>query len=214
MLPEPVLRPVERSSTGSWASTDDEQGWKGYTISVLVLALVAIVAMYIVIRLQDVLPLNQGGTADDAGLAFNTSVSFETNTNWQNYSGESGASHLTQAAGLAVRNFTSAAPGSRRDRARPRPHPPQPPPSATTGSTSPAARCTSCCRSRSSAPSCSSGRAFPRLQPARRDHAPGRAADTSRSARSRPRNGSRSWATTAAAPSTPTRPIRSRTPRR
>ena len=44
-------------------------------------------------------------------LAFNTSVSFETNTNWQNYSGETGATYLTQAAMLAVRNFTSAATG-------------------------------------------------------------------------------------------------------
>ena len=44
-------------------------------------------------------------------LAFNTSVSFETNTNWQNYSGETGATYLTQAAVLAVRNFTSAATG-------------------------------------------------------------------------------------------------------
>ena len=44
-------------------------------------------------------------------LAFNTSVSFETNTNWQNYSGETGATYLTQAALLAVRNFTSAATG-------------------------------------------------------------------------------------------------------
>ena len=44
-------------------------------------------------------------------LAFNTSVSFETNTNWQNYSGETGVSNLTQAALLAVRNFTSAATG-------------------------------------------------------------------------------------------------------
>ena len=44
-------------------------------------------------------------------LAFNTSVSFETNTNWQNYSGETGASYLTQMTVLAVRNFTSAATG-------------------------------------------------------------------------------------------------------
>ena len=44
-------------------------------------------------------------------LAFNTSVSFETNTNWQNYSGETGATYLTQAGVLAVRNFTSAATG-------------------------------------------------------------------------------------------------------
>ena len=64
------------------------------------------------LRLQDVLPLNPGGVAAQSpDLAFNTSVSFETNTNWQNYSGETGASYLTQTAVLAVRNFTSAATG-------------------------------------------------------------------------------------------------------
>ena len=58
------------------------------------------------------LPLNQGGIPAMAPeLAFNTSVSFETNTNWQNYSGETGATYLTQATLLAVRNFTSAATG-------------------------------------------------------------------------------------------------------
>ena len=78
----------------------------------LVFALVAIVAGYVVLRLQDVLPLNQGGIpAMSPELAFNTSVSFETNTNWQNYSGETGATYLTQAGMLAVRNFTSAATG-------------------------------------------------------------------------------------------------------
>ncbi len=55
---------------------------------------------------------NQGGIpAMTPDLAFNTSVSFETNTNWQNYSGESGATYLSQATMLAVRNFTSAATG-------------------------------------------------------------------------------------------------------
>ncbi len=44
-------------------------------------------------------------------LAFNTAVSFDTNTNWQNYSGETSASQLIQMAGLAVRNFVSAAVG-------------------------------------------------------------------------------------------------------
>ena len=64
------------------------------------------------LRLQDVLPFNQGGIPPmTPDLAFNTSVSFETNTNWQNYSGETGATYLTQAAVLAVRNFTSAATG-------------------------------------------------------------------------------------------------------
>jgi K+-transporting ATPase ATPase A chain len=76
------------------------------------MALIAIVAGYLVFRLQDVLPFNQGGIPPmSPDLAFNTSVSFETNTNWQNYSGETGATYLTQATVLAVRNFTSAATG-------------------------------------------------------------------------------------------------------
>ena len=109
----PVLRPIERAIYRvSGVDETSEQSWKGYTVSVLAMASVAIVSGYIVFRLQDVLPLNQGGIpAMSPELAFNTSVSFETNTNWQNYSGESGATYLTQAAVLTVRNFTSAATG-------------------------------------------------------------------------------------------------------
>jgi K+-transporting ATPase ATPase A chain len=112
-LLSPVLRPVERfvyRATG--IDETAEQTWKGYAVSVLVMAMVAIVAGYLMLRLQDVLPLNPGSVAAQSpDLAFNTSVSFETNTNWQNYSGESGASHLIQSTMLAVRNFTSAATG-------------------------------------------------------------------------------------------------------
>jgi K+-transporting ATPase ATPase A chain len=43
--------------------------------------------------------------------AWNTAVSFTTNTNWQNYSGESTMSYLTQMGGLTVQNFLSAAVG-------------------------------------------------------------------------------------------------------
>jgi K+-transporting ATPase A subunit len=42
-------------------------------------------------------------------LAFNTAVSFTTNTNWQAYAGETTMSYFTQMAGLAYRNFVSAA---------------------------------------------------------------------------------------------------------
>jgi potassium-transporting ATPase potassium-binding subunit len=109
----PILRPVE-SAIYRVAGVDPavEQGWKGYAVSVLVLAAVAIAAGYLVLRTQDVLPLSQGGIPPmSPDLAFNTSVSFETNTNWQNFSGESGATYLSQMAVLAVRNFTSAATG-------------------------------------------------------------------------------------------------------
>ena len=58
----------------------------GYAVSVLVMALVAIVVGYVMLRLQDVLPLNPNvAAAQSPDLAFNTAVSFETNTNWQNY---------------------------------------------------------------------------------------------------------------------------------
>ncbi len=109
----PVLRPVERTIYRvSGIDEAAEQDWKGYALSVLTMALVAIVVGYVVLRLQDVLPLNpNGATPQSPDLAFNTSASFETNTNWQNYSGETGASYLSQMLILAVRNFTSAATG-------------------------------------------------------------------------------------------------------
>jgi K+-transporting ATPase ATPase A chain len=109
----PVLRPVERGIYRVCGIDESrEQGWKGYAVSVLVMAGVAILALYAMLRLQGVLPLNPtGAAAMTPDLAFNTAVSFETNTNWQNYSGEIAASYLSQGMGLAVRNFTSAATG-------------------------------------------------------------------------------------------------------
>src|SRR5260370_40021427 len=67
---------------------------------------------YAIQRLQAVLPLNpQHFAGVEPTLAFNTAASFTTNTNWQSYSGESTMSYLTQMAGLAWHNFTSAAAG-------------------------------------------------------------------------------------------------------
>ncbi len=89
-----------------------EQGWKGYTAAMLIFSLLGVLVTYGMERLQHVLPLNpQKLAAVPADLAFNTAVSFTTNTNWQNYGGESTMSYLTQMAGLAWHNFTSAAVG-------------------------------------------------------------------------------------------------------
>jgi K+-transporting ATPase ATPase A chain len=108
----PVLRPVERTVYRVCGIDEaSEQGWKGYAVALLLFSLVGILAMYAMLRLQDLLPLNPNASAAfSPELSFNTAISFETNTNWQNYSGE-GASHLIQSTGLAVRNFTSAAAG-------------------------------------------------------------------------------------------------------
>jgi K+-transporting ATPase ATPase A chain len=112
-LLSPVLQPVERAVyrvIGVDATA--EMDWKRYVVALLVADLVAFLAGYTMLRLQDVLPLNPAGIVPmTPDLAFNTSVSFTTNTNWQNYSGEASASYLSQQAMLAVRNFTSAATG-------------------------------------------------------------------------------------------------------
>ena len=89
-----------------------EQTWLQYTLALLVFSLLGLVVTYAIERLQGALPLNpQRFAAVPPDLAFNTAASFTTNTNWQAYSGESTMSYLTQMAGLAWHNFTSAAAG-------------------------------------------------------------------------------------------------------
>lgn len=89
-----------------------EQGWVGYSASLMVFNVAGIIFLFAILKLQHVLPLNpQGFPAVENLLAFNTAVSFVTNTNWQNYSGESTMSHLSQMLGLTVQNFLSAATG-------------------------------------------------------------------------------------------------------
>jgi K+-transporting ATPase ATPase A chain len=89
-----------------------EQGWREYTLGVLAFSAFGLLVTYALQRLQHLLPLNpQKFPAVEPGLAFNTAASFTTNTNWQNYTGEATMSYLTQMAGLAWHNFTSAAVG-------------------------------------------------------------------------------------------------------
>jgi K+-transporting ATPase ATPase A chain len=89
-----------------------EQGWRDYTVALLAFSAFGLLVTYVLQRLQHLLPFNpQGLAAVESGLAFNTAVSFATNTNWQAYVGETTMSYLTQMAGLAWHNFTSAAAG-------------------------------------------------------------------------------------------------------
>jgi K+-transporting ATPase ATPase A chain len=89
-----------------------EMGWKGYAIAMMLFNLVGLLAVYLLQRLQGVLPLNpQAFGAVSVDSSFNTAVSFATNTNWQGYGGETTMSYLTQMLGLTVQNFVSAAAG-------------------------------------------------------------------------------------------------------
>ncbi|WNG22832.1 potassium-transporting ATPase subunit KdpA [Cystobacter fuscus] len=108
-----LLGPVERLLLRlCGASPAREQTWGQYTLALLAFSLVGMLATYVVLRLQHVLPLNpQGLPSVGPDLAFNTAASFTTNTNWQSYAGESTLSYLSQMLGLATHNFTSAAAG-------------------------------------------------------------------------------------------------------
>lgn len=91
---------------------DAPQTWRGYARAVLGFSLASVVVLYLIQRLQGVLP-SWGNPQEGVGraMAFNTAVSFVTNTNWQSYSGEDTLTNFTQAAGLTVQNFLSAAVG-------------------------------------------------------------------------------------------------------
>jgi len=111
---DPLLRPVERLLYRvTCVDENHEMRWTEYAISMLLFSLVSMVVLYGLERLQGYLPFNPQrlGAVNSSALAFNTAASFTTNTNWQNYSGESTMSYLTQMAGLAYHNFMSAAVG-------------------------------------------------------------------------------------------------------
>jgi potassium-transporting ATPase potassium-binding subunit len=89
-----------------------EMRWTTYAGAMLLFHVVSVVVVYLVQRLQGILPLNpQGFAAPSADLSWNTAISFSTNTNWQSYGGETTLSYFTQMVVLTVQNFTSAAAG-------------------------------------------------------------------------------------------------------
>jgi potassium-transporting ATPase potassium-binding subunit len=91
---------------------DEDMGWKTYAAAMLAFNFFGFLAVYLLHRLQGILPWNpEHLAATTAHLAFNTAVSFATNTNWQSYAGETTLSYLTQMLGLTVQNFVSAATG-------------------------------------------------------------------------------------------------------
>ncbi len=87
-------------------------GWREYFLSGLLLNVIQMAIAFIILSLQDRLPLNPqrfpGLTWD---LSLNTVVSFATNTNLQHYNGESTLSYFSQMTAIQFLQFTSAATG-------------------------------------------------------------------------------------------------------
>lgn len=93
-------------------NAEEQMSSKRYAVSVLIFSGVGFVFLFVLQLCQGFLFGNpQGLPSVPWDLSFNTAVSFVTNTNWQAYSGESTLSYLTQALGLTVQNFVSAATG-------------------------------------------------------------------------------------------------------
>ena len=111
---DPLLRPIERllyRVTG--VDQSHEMHWTEYATTMLTFSAVSMLVLYLIERIQGVLPFNPQHFAAvmPEHLAFNTAASFTTNTNWQAYSGETTMSYFTQMVGLAYHNFASAATG-------------------------------------------------------------------------------------------------------
>jgi K+-transporting ATPase ATPase A chain len=110
-----VLRPVEVGIYRiAGVNEREEMSWFTYLLASFAFSIVGLIITYIIERTQHLHGsfFNPQHLPDvPALLAWNTAVSFTTNTNWQNYSGESTMSYLSQMTGLVMHNFFSAAVG-------------------------------------------------------------------------------------------------------
>ncbi|WP_019071099.1 potassium-transporting ATPase subunit KdpA [Streptomyces hokutonensis] len=96
---------------GIGADPNTEMRWPAYLRGVLAFSAVGVFFLYLLQRIQGILPGSLGFSSVNPAQSFNTAVSFVTNTNWQSYYGEQTMGHVVQTAGLAVQNFVSAAVG-------------------------------------------------------------------------------------------------------
>ena len=78
-----------------------EMNWKQYFASILVFSLLSFIVLFLILLANGM----------ESWMAFNTTCSFITNTNWQSYDPQTSLNWITQAAGMSVQNFISAAIG-------------------------------------------------------------------------------------------------------
>jgi potassium-transporting ATPase potassium-binding subunit len=89
-----------------------KMGWKDFLKAMLTINLVWFVYAFVLFFFQGKLPLNPDGNPGmTPDLTFNTAISFLVNCNLQDYSGETGATYLTQLFVITFLQFVSAATG-------------------------------------------------------------------------------------------------------
>lgn len=107
------LNPIENSIFKlSGIKPNEPMNWKQFLKAMMTINILWLVYGFFVLMHQDKLPLNPDGNPGmSADLSFNTIISFVVNCNLQHYSGESGATYLTQHFIFMFLHFTSAATG-------------------------------------------------------------------------------------------------------
>ncbi|MBC8111473.1 MAG: potassium-transporting ATPase subunit A [Verrucomicrobia bacterium] len=86
-----------------------EMNWKQYIPAVLIINGVWLLYAFVLLLVQGNLPLNPSGNPSmEWTLALNSAISFLTSTNLQHYSGETGATYLSQIAVFTFLQFVSA----------------------------------------------------------------------------------------------------------
>jgi potassium-transporting ATPase potassium-binding subunit len=94
------------------AAASRPMDWKAFTLHMLAANFFMAVIIYLILVLQDRLPLNPLHLPGvEPVLAFNTAISFITNTDWQSYGGETTLSNFSQMAAITFPMFTSATTG-------------------------------------------------------------------------------------------------------
>lgn len=107
------LKPLESGIyTLSGINPKEEMNWKQHMKAMLSINMIWLVYGFFVLIYQNRLPLNPDGNPGmSADLAFNTIISFVVNCDLQHYSGESGATYLSQHIVMMFLMFVSCATG-------------------------------------------------------------------------------------------------------
>jgi K+-transporting ATPase ATPase A chain len=107
------MRPLENGIYKlSGINPNETMNWKQFLKAMMTINILWLVYGFFVLMHQDKLPLNPDGNPGmTSDLAFNTIISFVVNCNLQHYSGENGASYLSQHFIFMFLHFTSAATG-------------------------------------------------------------------------------------------------------
>jgi K+-transporting ATPase ATPase A chain len=92
--------------------TTKEMNWKQHLVALLSINMIWFVYAFVLLLAQGSLFLNPDGNPSmTPDLTFNTAISFLVNCNLQDYSGETGATYLTQLGVFTFLMFVSAATG-------------------------------------------------------------------------------------------------------